>query len=385
MRQYSLVVPQSVHVGCGATEKVTEILEHEGAKKIALFTDKSILGLGLTKSVEEAIQKAGGERILFDDLAAEPTVYQADAVIKRFMDCGADFIIAIGGGSVMDIAKLCSILVHSPYTVFDLLETPGIARKSVRTLMIPTTAGTGSEATPNSIVCVPERELKVGIVNTSMIPDYVVLDPEMIRNLPFSIAAATGIDALAHAMECYTSNKATPLSDLFALEACRLIFRNIVRACADPGALDEKEAMQLAAFYGGVAIANSGTTIVHALAYPLGGKYHIAHGVSNAMLLAAGMEFNKPCCTQRLAQIYDAVYPGDSQADAAEKADRIIAKLQEIVAELKIPTDLKQYGVPPEDLEELVRSGMEVQRLLVNNCRPVTADDAREIYRKLLF
>lgn len=384
MERYSLVMPKSVHAGSGAMEKVTEILQKEGAKKIALFTDKSITALGLTEPVEAAIREAGTDMILFDDLATEPTVYEADAVIQRFMSCGADLIIAVGGGSVMDIAKLCSILVHSPYTIFDLLDNPGIARKSVRTLMIPTTAGTGSEATPNSIVCVPEKELKVGIVNTDMISDYVVLDPQMIRRLPFSIAAATGIDALAHAMECYTSNKATPFSDLFALQACKLIFRNIVKACADPDAQEEKSAMLLAAFYGGVAIANSGTTIVHALAYPLGGKYHIAHGVSNAMLLAEGMAFNKPFCTDRLAQIYDAVYPGEIIAGTEEKADRIIAKLQEIVADLKIPTDLKPYGVSPEDLEDLVRSGMEVQRLLVNNCRPVTADDARKIYQKLL-
>ena len=384
MEQYALVMPQAVYAGHGATGRITEILRKEQARKVALFTDRSILSLGLLDPVTDAIGKAEAEYILFQDLATEPTVYDADGVIQRFMSCGADFIVAVGGGSVMDIAKLCSILVHSPYTVFDLLEKPGIARKSVRSLMVPTTAGTGSEATPNSIVCVPERELKVGIVNTDMIPDYVILDSEMIRKLPFSIAAATGIDALAHAMECYTSNKATPFSDLFALKACELIFRNIVQACSDPDAIEAKSAMMLAAFYGGVSIANSGTTIVHALAYPLGGKYHIAHGVSNAMLLAAGMEFNKPCCMDRLAQIHDVVYPGDTGAGVEEKADRIIARLQEIVAELKIPTDLKPYGVSPEDLEDLVKSGMEVQRLLVNNCRPVTAADARAIYQKLL-
>lgn len=382
--KYSLFMPKSVYAGGQATGKITEVLKQEHAAKVALFTDKSIISLGLAAPVTAAIREAEAECIVFDDLASEPTVYQADDVIRRFMDCGADFIVAVGGGSVMDIAKLCSILAHSPYTIFDLLETPGIARKSVRSLMVPTTAGTGSEATPNSIVCVPERELKVGIVNTDMIPDYVVLDPGMIRNLPFKIAAATGIDALAHAMECYTSNKATPFSNLFSLKACELIFNNIVKACTDPDAVAEKTAMLTAAFYGGVAIANSGTTVVHALAYPLGGKYHIAHGVSNAMLLASCMEYNKPYCSDRLAQIYDVVCPGVNDLSMEAKADCIIKKLQEIVATLKIPTDLKPYGVTLDDLEDLVKSGMEVQRLLVNNCRPVTAEDARELYKKLL-
>ena len=381
---YSLLMPKSVYAGEEAPAKITEILKREGAAKAALFTDKSIVSLGLAAPVEAAIREAGTACVVFDDLASEPTVYQADEVIRRFMECGADFIVAVGGGSVMDVAKLCSVLAHSSYTVFDLLETPGAARKSVRSLMIPTTAGTGSEATPNSIVCVPERELKVGIVNTDMIPDYVVLDPGMIRNLPLKIAAATGVDALAHAMECYTSNKATPFSDLFSLKACQLILNNIVKACRDPDAVAEKTAMLTAAFYGGVAIANSGTTVVHALAYPLGGKYHIAHGLSNAMLLAPCMEYNKPFCLDRLARIYDVVFPGGDNLSEEEKAGRMIDRLREIVTTLEIPTDLKPYGVSPRDLEDLVKSGMEVQRLLANNCRTVTEEDARELYKQLL-
>lgn len=382
--QYSLAIPGHVYAGLGSISKITDVLQREGASKVAFFTDQGIRSLGLADPILAAIQKAGAEYVIFDSLASEPTVYQADEVIQQFMVCGADFIVAAGGGSVMDVAKLCSILAHSPYSVFDLLKTPGAARKTVRTLMVPTTAGTGSEATPNSIVCVPEQELKVGIVNQDMIPDYVVLDPEMIRRLPLKIAASTGVDALAHAMECYTSNKATPFSDLFALKACALIFGNIVRACTDPDALEEKSAMLLAAFYGGVAIANSGTTIVHALAYPLGGKYHMPHGVSNAMLLASGMEFNKPFCVERLAQIHDTVRGQSGGLSAEEKADWIIERLKEIVAELGIPTDLKEYGVTPEDLDDLTRAGMEVQRLLANNCRPVTAADARMLYQRLL-
>ena len=285
----------------------------------------------------------------------------------------------------MDTAKLASLLVTDKYTIKDLLDDPLLAVKTVPTCLVPTTAGTGSEATQNAIVGVPEKELKIGIVNPSMIPDYVILDAEMIRNLPRSIGAATGIDAMAHAIECFTSNKANPFSDTFALEAFDLIINNIERACDDPTAMDAKNKMQIAAFYGGAAIACSGTTAVHALSYPLGGKYHIAHGVSNAILLVPVMEFNEPAIRDRLAIAYDRVVHGEKTCTTVEeKSAWVVRRMGEIVKHLDIPTSLKQFNVSPDDLESLVEAGMQVTRLLVNNMREVTAEDARNIYRQIL-
>ena len=230
-----------------------------------------------------------------------------------------------------------------------------------------------------------EKELKIGIVNPSMIPDYVILDAEMIRNLPRSIGAATGIDAMAHAIECFTSNKANPFSDTFALEAFDLIINNIERACDDPTAMDAKNKMQIAAFYGGAAIACSGTTAVHALSYPLGGKYHIAHGVSNAILLVPVMEFNEPAIRDRLAVAYDRVVHGEKTCTTVEeKSAWVVRRMGEIVKHLDIPTSLKEFNVSPDDLESLVEAGMQVTRLLVNNMREVTAEDARNIYKQIL-
>lgn len=178
-------------------------------------------------------------------------------LVDEFRTLGADIIIAVGGGSAMDTAKLASILVTDEYTVKDLLDDPLRGKKTVTTCCIPTTAGTGSEATPNAIVAVPEKELKIGIVNPAMVPDYVILDARMIKNLPRKIAAASGVDAMAHAIECFTSNKANPFSDTFALDAFDRILNNIERACDDPEALDAKREMQIAAFYGGIAITCS--------------------------------------------------------------------------------------------------------------------------------
>ena len=286
----------------------------------------------------------------------------------------------------MDAAKLASVLVTDEYGVKELLDEPGRAKKCVPTVLIPTTAGTGAEVTPNAIVAVPEKELKVGIVNENMIADYVILDARMIKNLPRQIAAATGVDALAHAIECYTSKKANPFSDTFALEALDLILNNIIPACDDPEAMEAKNKMQIAAFYAGIAITASGTTAVHALSYPLGGKYHIAHGVSNAILLAPVMRFNAPFCQERFAVAYDRCCHNTENIclTTNEKAEWMIKQLERIVRHLEIPTSLKEFGVPKEDLEGLVEAGMQVQRLLVNNMRLVTPEDARNLYLEIL-
>lgn len=377
---YVCKIPQTVCAGSGALSKLPELLS--GARQVAVFSDRGIEQSGVLARPLALLKGAGIHYTLLLDLPAEPTYHQAQAVVEHFRHSGAEAIVAIGGGSVMDIAKLCSILPKD-VTVKDLLDDPTRGCKVIRSVMIPTTAGTGAEATPNAIVAVPEKELKVGIVCEAMIPDAVILDGEMIRRLPAHIAASTGVDALCHAIECYTSKKATPFSDLYALEALKLIFTHLERACLDPDALEDKSAMLLASFYAGVAITCSGTTAVHALSYPLGGKYHIPHGVANAMLLMPVMRFNRSACLADLARVYDAL--GETGETTPEgKADRIINRMDALVHTLNIPTDLTRYGVPAEDLDALVAAGMDVQRLLRNNKRDVTPQDARMIYQTLL-
>lgn len=232
LEKYSMTMPRTVYSGKDALENLKTIVKD--AKKVAIFTDRGILSTGLVDLPLAKLQEAGKETIVISDLPPEPTYMQVQKLVDEFKASGADFIVAVGGGSAMDTAKLASLLATERYTVKDLLDDPTLAVKTVKICLIPTTAGTGSEATPNAIVAVPEQELKIGIVNSSMVPDYVVLDAEMIRKLPRKIAAATGIDAMAHAIECFTSNKANPFSDIFALEAFDLIMNNIETACDDP-------------------------------------------------------------------------------------------------------------------------------------------------------
>lgn len=383
LSNYMLQMPQAIYSGEYALENISKIIKD--VKKVAVFCDQGILAAGLIDYPLSLIKNTGVEVVLVDNLPSEPTCDEAQEVINYFKESGADFIAAIGGGSVMDIAKLTSIIATNQYSVRDLLDNPSLGKKAIKTLMIPTTAGTGSEATPNSIVAVPEKELKVGIVNTAMIADYVILDGRMTKKLPRKIAASTGVDALAHAIECFTSKKSNPFSDTFALTALEMILNNIEEACDNPDAMDAKNAMLIASFYAGIAITSSGTTAVHALSYPLGGKYHIPHGVANAMMLVPVMKFNEPVCREKFALAYDRVVKSERTANTLEeKSAWIINRLDSIVKHLDIPTSLKDFGIGNDDLDKLVTAGMNVQRLLVNNMREVTPEDARKLYLEII-
>ncbi|WP_130863980.1 iron-containing alcohol dehydrogenase [Bacilliculturomica massiliensis] len=387
MSTYEIKIPSAVYGGCGSISKVRELVRSHGREGVLLFTDRGVRGAGLCDGVLDMIREEGADCAVIDDLTAEP----AAADVQRVADeartaegAGQRLILAVGGGSVMDAAKLCSVILGAGYDVKDLLESPELAKKQRKTVMIPTTCGTGSEATCNAIVAIPEEDTKKGIVSAQMIPDYVILDGDMIARLPKAIVAATGVDALAHAVECYTSKKATPFSDTYALASAALIMNNIQKAYSDPDDMEAKNAMLLGAFYGGAAITGSGTTAVHALSYPLGGKYHIAHGVSNAILFAHVMAFNKDGCADRLAALCDAVEPELSQKAVEEKAQRMIDRIAEIVSGTNIPVSLQEFGITPGDLDFLVEAAGQQQRLLVNNCKELSAEDIRAIYEKVI-
>ncbi len=381
---YQIRIPSSVIAGVGSIAEIEQILVKEKVGKVLLFTDKIVQQNGLLDETLAILEKLNVKSEIFSDLKPEPSYQDVDALINDVNKAMGDIIVAIGGGSVMDAAKLCSILKGSEYTVKDLLSDPLLATKKMKTIMVPTTCGTGSEATLNAIVAIPEEQSKKGIVNAEMIPDFVILDANMVLNLPKSIVAATGVDALAHAVECFTSKKATPLSDTYALASAKLIFENIETAFADGSNVEAKNSMLLGAFYGGVAITGSGTTAVHALSYPLGGKYHIPHGVSNAILFGHVMEFNKEACKDKLALLCDAIYPEHSQKTTLEKADYIILRIFDIIKNTEIPTNLDEFGVSKDDLEFLVEAGSQQQRLLVNNMKELTLEDIRNIYLKVI-
>ena len=381
---YQVKIPSCSYGGEGSIEKIKEIIAKEKSQKVVVFSDEGIKATGLLDILTKQLDETGIQYHVFTDCKPEPTYGQVEAVVDMVQGQECDLIIGLGGGSVMDAAKLASVLKGAPYTIKDLLNDPTQAEKKVKTVMIPTTCGTGSEATCNAIVAIPEEKSKKGIVNDNMIPDYVILDAQMIAKLPKAIVAATGVDALAHVVECFTSKKATPFSDCYALEGAKLIFGNIREAYNNPDNMDAKNKMLIGAYYGGIAITGSGTTAVHALSYPLGGKFHIAHGVSNAILFAHVMKFNKDACAERLAVLCDAINPAYAEKTVEEKADYVIDQIADIVKVTNIPTDLTQYGVTMDDLDFLVTAGSQQQRLLVNNMKELSLDDIRNIYLKVV-
>lgn len=381
MTNYQSKMPGIVYAG-DCLDSLQDIVRSYHPGMALIITDKGVRGANLVQPVIDRLVRVGTQYCLFDGAVPEPSWQDVEASVQQVSKMKPGLVIAVGGGSVMDTAKLISLLIDGALHVKDLLREPLKAKKAIPSIMIPTTCGTGSEATANAIVAVPEEQIKVGIVNPEMIPDAVILDPQMIRGLPAAIVAATGIDALAHAVECYTSNKANPISDTYALSSAKLIFGNLLRAYHEAGDMQAKEAMLLGAFFGGAAIASSGTTAVHALSYPLGGKFHIPHGVSNAILFGPVMRYNLDACQDRLARMCEQVWPGSVGTDH-DKALKVLEQIELIVARTKIPP-LSSFGVQPDDLEFLANAGFGVKRLLNNNLRQLTLEDVRAIYQAVL-
>ena len=377
-------IPSRIYAGEGCIGTLSEIVKTRGIKNAVLFTDKGVKNAGLCDEAVSLIKESGAKMLLIDEVKPEPSVQDVNTAIRLADGDNADLVVAIGGGSVMDTAKLASVLIGASYTLFDLLTDPSLAKKTVPTVMVPTTCGTGAEATCNAIVAIPEKNTKQGIVNPALIPDEVLLDVGMIAHLPKAIVAATGVDALAHGVECYTSNKSTPLSQMYALTCVKLIESSIEKAWSNPDDLEAKMNMLLGAFYGGVAITGSGTTAVHALSYPLGGKYHMAHGVSNAVLFAPVMAFNRDACTRQLCEICDTINPSLHGKSEDDKSLYVVDRIAEIVRNTEIPVSLSEFGITREDLDFLVTAGSQQQRLLVNNMKELSLDDIRNIYEQVI-
>ena len=384
MSTYSILNAGRIVAGPDSIEQIADIVKDYGASRVLIISDKGVARAGLIDRPKALLEAAGIAVSILDDTPPEPEVEQANAIFNAAKNAACDMVIGIGGGSAMDVAKLTAVLLNNDVTLRELLDKAPIPRRGLPTLMIPTTAGTGSETTPNSIVLVPEDELKVGIVSPKLMPDCVILDPKMTLGLPPAITASTGMDALCHAIECYTSKKGNPFSEMIALKAISLITRSIRRAFKTGTDIDARHDMLLGAMYGGMCIATSSTTAVHALAYPLGGKYRIAHGVSNAILLPFVMRFNAVGNEDKFCDVAVAMGLDVDPADSKAATEKFIEAIFELNRDLQIPSDLKRWNITAADLETLVEGAAKVTRLLDNNPRPMGKADIRAIYTQLI-
>ena len=320
---------------------------------------------------------------LFDDVAADPPAPRVKEAVEAARAHKADGVIAIGGGSSMDTAKVVAVLMNSSQSLEDIYGTDQVTGGRSPLVCIPTTAGTGSEVTSISVITTEEDE-KVGIVDKALFPDMAVLDPDLTLGLPRHVTAATGIDAMVHAIEAYTNkHRKNPVSDALAREALKLLSANIVRCCETPGDKKARGEMLLGAMLAGQAFANSPVGAVHGLAYPLGGIFHVPHGLSNSLMLEPVLKFNAP----NAAPLYSELAPyvgAEANGSDEENTRRFIARLVEIVEVTGVERRLSQVGVSHNDLPRMAEDAMKAQRVLVNNPREVTYDDALAMYTEVL-
>lgn len=381
---YSFMTAGRIVAGIGSCESIPELLAGQGFRRAVIVTDPGVFKTGLVDEPKKLIESANISVDVLAEVAVEPPIEIVDTLWNRIKDGNYDLIVGFGGGSSLDLAKLLSVKATNTEPTEELVGTDKVKNPGVPTLLIPTTAGTGSEATPNAIVTLVQQELKVGIVSRHLLPRFVVVDPLLTLGLPKPITAATGMDAMIHSVESFISKKANPISDGIALYSIGLISRSIQRAYHHGDDLDARHDMMIGALFGGMALTSSGTAAVHALAYPLGGKYGISHGVSNSMLFAPVMEYNFSAIIDRLSDIAGAMGLNVAGRTAQSRAQLALDRINELVSDLQIPTSLIPFGVKPEDLEYLAVSASKVTRLLNNNPKEMPIDEIRKVYQRLL-
>lgn len=380
MKTIALQQPQKIVFGSGCINNFVEDFQKLGFKRLFILTAPPIRPL--IADMQQQLEQMGVAMEVFDQIVAEPTVTDFKNILTKAQTFQADSVIGVGGGSVLDITKLVATLFDGKQQVEDCFGIGFIKEKGLWFACMPTTAGTGSEVSPNAILLDERDKLKKGIVSPFLMADVAYADPKLTLTVPAKVTADTGMDALTHCIEAYTNKFAHPMVDMYALKGIELLAKNLLRAVKDGSDLEAREACALGSLYGGLCLGPVNTAAVHALSYPLGGEYHIPHGLSNAILLPSVMKFNRPANLKKYAEVAVAMGApvGKNDDETAQNGVDFIYQLSEAVG---IPAKLTDIGIPQEAVPHLAKAAMEVQRLLKNNPREVTEQDAIDIYNSL--
>lgn len=382
MKNYIFQTVPVLHFGEGCLARLPEQIAALRASRPMIVTDRGIVAAGLIAPVEQTLREAGLDSVIFDSVIADPPetiVLQAIEVAKAG---GVDIVIGLGGGSSLDTAKVVAALaVDGAQPLADVYGVGTLERKGLPTILIPTTSGTGSEVTAISILTTG-KTTKAGIVSPYLFADVALLDPALTLGLPADVTAATGIDAIVHAIEAFTGRHAkNPVSDMLAIEALKLLTAHIETACMDGRNMEAREAMLRGSMLAGQAFANSPVGAIHALAYPLGGIYHVPHGLSNALVMPFVMQFNLEAAAPLYAQLADALdVPRGSENSNEARAQQFIDYLESLAVRVKAPRKLREIGIKQDATTELAEAAMLQTRLLVNNPRELALADAQRIY-----
>lgn len=380
MKAITLLQPQKIVFGTGCIDTFTEDFLKLGYQRLFVLTAPPVLPL-----IEVPLQKlreAGVSVKTCQNILAEPTVNDFKAIIEVAREFKADSVVGIGGGSVLDVTKLVAAFVNSDQQAEDCFGIGFVRKRGLWFACLPTTAGTGSEVSPNAILLDERDQLKKGIVSPYLIADAAYVDPKLTWTVPAKVTADTGMDALTHCIEAYTNKFAHPAVDIYALQGIRLIAANLERAVRDGQDVEAREALAFGSLYGGLCLGPVNTAAVHALSYPLGGEFHIPHGLSNAILLPSVMSFNMIANVKRHAEVAIALgcQPGKDDEETARRGVDFIYRLAEAVG---IPDKLSALNIHQSAVDGMAKAAMQVQRLLKNNPREVTEQDAKDIYNSL--
>ena len=380
-KTFSFTGAKKIVFGCAAFESLADHVKGLGGRRPLIVLDKNLSKSGFRERAQAALAAGSLKAVFFDKVEPEPLLELADEGTEVARRGKCDIVVGIGGGSAMDVAKAVAALLPNKGRAIDFLGLNKVPGPGIPTIMVPTTAGTGSEVTFTAVFLRKNLNKKEGMNSPYLYPTLALLDPTLTLSLPPQPTAATGIDALCHAIESYTSVNASPMSEMVSLEAIRLIAENL-RTCVHNGRnLEARENMLLGSLYAGLGLANAGVGAAHSLSYPLGGKYGTSHGVANTLMLPRVMDFNVPSAQEKFAVIAEIMGESTEGLPLREAAYLAVDAVESLIEDCGIFTTLRELGVPEEDFPELARIALTVVRPLENNPRKVTFEQAVEIYR----
>lgn len=373
---FSFKTPPAVIFESGGASRIGQLIDDRMTRPV-FVTDKGVISAGLVGGALESLRESGREVLVFEDVAADPPAQIIRDAVRLAREHGADGVIGFGGGSSLDTAKLVAVLLNSDQSLEDVYGVDKVTGPRAPLVLLPTTSGTGSEVTNISVVTSDDMR-KIGIVADQLFADLAIVDARLTLTAPRGVTAATGIDAMVHAIESYTSRlRRNPVSCALAREALGLLSNNILQACNRPDDLSAREAMSIGATIAGQAFTNAPVAAVHAMAYPLGALFHVPHGVSNALMLSPVLRFNAKVAADQYAELGPVV---GVKADASAFIDRMV----ELCEASGTPLRLTEVGVNHNDLPRMAQDASANERLMQNNPRPVTYDDALKLYSEVL-
>ncbi|WP_079514864.1 iron-containing alcohol dehydrogenase [Rossellomorea marisflavi] len=382
MSSSKLVFAPLSYTGWGSLENLLPEVRKAEAKRILIVTDPQLVEIGLTRNVTVPLEEEGFDITMYTEVVPEPPLSVGEQLVAFTREGGFDLVIGMGGGSALDLAKMTAVLSQQEGRVEDYLNLSGtkeIQVKGLPKILIPTTAGTGSEVT--NIAVLSLESTKDVVTHDYLLADVAIIDPELTLTLPPKVTAATGIDALTHAVEAYVSINASPTTDALALHAMRLIAGSIRTAVRDGANRQARIDMSYGSYIEGLAFFNAGVAGVHALAYPLGGQFHISHGESNAVLLPYVMGYIRKSCEGRMADVLEAIEGWSNDLSKEEASRKCVEELVRIVRDVGIPQRLSQFDIPESALEELTKDGAKQKRLLARSPMVLEETDIHRIYQ----